>query len=132
MKLSQAQTWKQAKQTEIKSLKDNKVWDLVKLHPERKTVGSNSKLEQMGKSSDTRQGWLHRDSRRSNLLSSCTLRVLLALSAQYGLKLHQVDVTTTFLYGNLEEEVYMAQPVGFVSKGKESLVCKLSSRAFMG
>ena len=59
-----------------------------------------------------------------------SLRVLLALSVQHKLKLHQVDVTTAFLNGNLEEEVYMAQPEGFVSKGNEHLVCKLKKSIY--
>ena len=50
-----------------------------------------------------------------------SLRVLLALSVQYELKLQQLDVVTVFLH---EEEVYMAQPLGFVSPGQEHLVCK--------
>jgi len=54
-----------------------------------------------------------------------SLRTLIALAVQNGLKLHQVDVTTAFLNGELEEEVYMKQLKGFIAKGQEHLVCKL-------
>ena len=36
-----------------------------------------------------------------------------------------MDVITAFLHGDLDEEIYMQQPEGFVLKGKEHLVCKL-------
>ena len=36
-----------------------------------------------------------------------------------------MDVNTTFLNGELDEEIYMEQPDGFVVKGQESKVCKL-------
>src|SRR5207244_2663779 len=48
-----------------------------------------------------------------------TIRVLLSLAASYGLIVHQMDVKTTFLNGELEEEIYMEQPDGFVVKGEE-------------
>ena len=50
---------------------------------------------------------------------------MLALVTHYDLELHQMDVNTTFLNGDLEEEVYMDQSKGFVSTRRENLVCKL-------
>ena len=54
-----------------------------------------------------------------------TIRVLLVLAASYGLHIHQIDVKTVFLYGELEEEIYMEQPDGFVVPGEENKVCRL-------
>jgi hypothetical protein len=47
------------------------------------------------------------------------------MSASYGLIVHQMDVKTTFLNGELEEKIYMDQTDGFVVKGEERKVCKL-------
>ncbi|GKB01170.1 retrovirus-related pol polyprotein from transposon TNT 1-94, partial [Tanacetum coccineum] len=54
-----------------------------------------------------------------------SLRIILALVAHFDLELHQMDVKTVFLNGNLKEEVYMEQPEGFSIDGKEKMVCKL-------
>ena len=54
-----------------------------------------------------------------------TIRVVLAMCATFNLHLEQLDVNTTFLYGELEEEIYMLQPEGSKEKGKEILVCRL-------
>ncbi|BBH01567.1 multidrug resistance-associated protein 9 [Prunus dulcis] len=48
-----------------------------------------------------------------------TIRTLIALAAQKGWKLWQLDVKSAFLNGVLEEEVYVDQPDGFVVKGDE-------------
>jgi hypothetical protein len=54
----------------------------------------------------------------------------MALVAHYDLELHQMDVKTAFLNGNLDEEVYMDQPEGFSIKGKEHMVCKLNKSIY--
>nr|KAJ0215986.1 hypothetical protein LSAT_V11C300133270 [Lactuca sativa] len=43
-----------------------------------------------------------------------TIRLLLALTAIHNLVIHQMDVNTAFLNGELDEEIYMKQPEGFV------------------
>jgi hypothetical protein len=47
------------------------------------------------------------------------------VAASYGLIIHQMDVKTTFLNGELDEEIYMDQPEGFVADGQENKVCRL-------
>ncbi|GKC14326.1 zinc finger, CCHC-type containing protein, partial [Tanacetum coccineum] len=47
-----------------------------------------------------------------------TIRLLLALAAIYNLVIHQMDVKIAFFNGDLEEEVYMKQPEGFVMPSK--------------
>ena len=54
-----------------------------------------------------------------------SIRMLIALAAVYGLEIHQMDVKTAFLNVELEEEIYIEQPEGFVVSGKEKKVCKL-------
>jgi hypothetical protein len=46
-----------------------------------------------------------------------TIHVLLSLAASHSLLVHQMDVKTAFLNGELDEEIYMDQPNGFVVEG---------------
>jgi len=52
------------------------------------------------------------------------IRCILTLAAIENMEIHQMDVKTTFLNGDLEEKIYMEQPEGFIQEG-EHLVCKL-------
>ncbi|GJS20023.1 zinc finger, CCHC-type containing protein, partial [Tanacetum coccineum] len=54
-----------------------------------------------------------------------TIRLLLALAAIHNLVIHQMDIKTTFLNGDLDEDVYIKQPEGFVMPGNEHKVCNL-------
>ena len=51
--------------------------------------------------------------------------MLIAIAALHNLEIHQMDVKTTFLNGDLNEEIYMDQPEGFISFGQEKKVCRL-------
>ncbi|GMF27841.1 unnamed protein product [Phytophthora fragariaefolia] len=54
-----------------------------------------------------------------------TLRVLLTLAAIWDYEIHQMDVTTAFLNGKIDVEVFMEQPKVYVVQGKETCVCHL-------
>ena len=56
-----------------------------------------------------------------------TIRTLLSLAAQKGWKVHQMDVKTAFLNGDLKENVFMSQPEGFFVKGKNKRYASLSN-----
>jgi hypothetical protein len=43
-----------------------------------------------------------------------SIRMIISLAASMGWRLHQMDVMTTFLNGEIEEEVYIEHPDGFV------------------
>ena len=56
-----------------------------------------------------------------------SFRIIMALVAHYDLEFHQMDVKTAFLNGDLYEDVYMAQPKGFIVKEKEYMGCRLKN-----
>ena len=45
--------------------------------------------------------------------------------AHYELELDQLDAKTAFLHGDLDEEIFMSQPTGFKTVGKQNIMCKL-------
>ena len=54
-----------------------------------------------------------------------SIRTVMAIAAEMGWKIHQMDVKTAFLNGFIEEEVYIEQPPGFEVHGRETHVCLL-------
>jgi hypothetical protein len=66
----------------------------------------------------------------SPVVKMTSIRTILSLVVVEDLHLEQLDVKTTFLHGDLEEEIYMQQPHGYEVKGKENLVCRLKKRLY--
>ena len=55
----------------------------------------------------------------SPLVKMTTLRLLLGVVAMEDLELEQLDVKTTFLNGDLEDDIYMSQPADFTARGRK-------------
>ena len=51
--------------------------------------------------------------------------MLIAIAAIHNIEIHQMDVKTAFLNGDLDEEIYMVHPEGFIVPGQEKKVCQL-------
>ena len=54
-----------------------------------------------------------------------TILALLSLAASHGLLIHQMDEKIAFLNGELDDEIYMDPPDGFIEPGQEGKVCRL-------
>jgi hypothetical protein len=59
-----------------------------------------------------------------------SIRTIISLATSMGWRLHQMDVKTTFLNGEIEEEVYIKQPDGFVIHEQKSHVCRLKKALY--
>ena len=115
--------WEEAMKTEMELLWSNKVWELVEPPSNRKIVGSKwilkCKLDADGtveryKARLVAQGCtqmfgLDYEDTFSPVVRFESIRFLLAMGAQHQLQLHQMDVSTAFLHGELTEEIYMRQ-----------------------
>ena len=129
--------WVDAMVEEYDSIVHNSVWDVV-LRPENKSVVSSCWIYKVEKATDgsvekhkarfvtngfSQVEGIDYDEAFSPVARYSTIRFMLALSAQMGWKIHQMDVKTAFLNGEIEEEVYIEQPEGFETSDHESHVC---------
>ena len=128
--------WKEAMELEFQSLIDNKTWKLVPLPKDRKSIGCKwiYKIKYNADGSVERYkarlvalGYLQKEGidyteTFAPVAKMTSIRTLLALAAIGDAEIHQMDVKTAFLNGDLEEEIYMDQPKGFAFKGKENLI----------
>ncbi|CAN1285750.1 Retrovirus-related Pol polyprotein from transposon TNT 1-94, partial [Linum perenne] len=134
--------WQEAMKEEMKSLEKNKTWSLVQLPSGKRAIGCKWVFAKKDDKSGIRfkarlvaKGYAQKEGIDYNEIFSpvvkhSSIRILLALVAQFDLKLEQLDVKTAFLHGDLEEEIYMAQPDGFQVAGKEKWVCNLKKSLY--
>ena len=73
----------------------------------------------------TQQKGIDYDETFSPIVKVASIHLILAIVTQLDLELYQMDVKNAFLNGELDEEIYMSQPMGFEVKGQERKVCKL-------
>ena len=131
--------WKEAINDEMDSILSNSTWVLVDLPPGSKPIkckwvfrkkfntdGSlqTFKARLVAKGFTQKEGIDYFDT-YAPVARITSIRLLMALASIYDLYIHQMDVKTAFLNGDLDEEIYMEQPEGFVLPGNEKKVCKL-------
>ncbi len=131
--------WEYAMQEEYDSFMLNKTWTLVPLPEGRKLVsckwvfkikqGTNGDVERY-KARLVARGFTQTyrvdyNETFAPVAKFTSIHCILALAALEDMEIHQMDVKTAFLNGQLEEEIYMEQPQGFMHQGDEHLVCKL-------
>ena len=66
----------------------------------------------------------------SPVVKHSSIRILLAIVVEKNWELHQLDVKTAFLHGDLMETIYMEQPEGFIKPGDEDKVCLLKKSLY--
>ena len=131
--------WIKAMKSEMESMYENQVWDLV-IPPEgvrpieckwifnRKTYADGNvtihKARLVAKGFRQVQG-VDYDETFSPVAMLKSVWILLAIAAYFDHEIWQMDVKIAFLNGNLEENVYMIQPEGFVAPEDAGKVCKL-------
>jgi hypothetical protein len=139
-----SEAWLGAMRSELKSMDENQVWNLVDLPDGARTVeckwvfkkktdmdGNVSiyKARLVAKGFRQVQG-IDYDETYSPVAMQKSVRILLAIAAYFDYEIWQMDVKTSFLNGNLTEHVYMIQPEGFVDPANADKVCKLQKSIY--
>ncbi|CAI7749876.1 unnamed protein product [Closterium sp. NIES-54] len=124
---SDAEEWKKAMESELKSIEENGTWELVELPVGRKAITSkwlfkiksdaDGKIERY-KSRLVAKGYQQKEKVDykelfAPVVKPTTLRTLLAGATIKGWVVKQMDVTTVFLNGIFKEEIFVVQPQGF-------------------
>jgi hypothetical protein len=135
--------WKAAIMEELSSLERNDTWNLCSLPLGRKSIKCKwvFKLKQnadqfrckarLVAKGFTQQAGIDYEETYSPVVRHDSLRVIFSVAAQKDLdEMVQLDVTTAFLNGDLKEELYMEQPTGFVTLGKEKQVYRLKKSLY--
>ncbi|KAM0011992.1 putative RNA-directed DNA polymerase [Helianthus debilis subsp. tardiflorus] len=138
------QEWREAMKAELASIEKNDTWFLTKLPPNQKAIGLKwvfkRKKDAAGnvtkhKARLVAKGYVQQkgidfDDAFAPVARLETIRLLLALAAERKWLVHHLDVKSAFLNGELKEEVYVSQPIGFTVKGKENLAYRLKKALY--
>ena len=131
--------WRQAMDNEILSIEKNKTWTLTMLPNNAKRIGVKwiykTKFNESGEIDKYKARLVAKGYSRKHGIDYTevfapvarldTVRMIISMAAQKGLRIGQLDVKSAFLHGELSEDVYVEQPRGYEKKGKKHLVYKL-------
>jgi hypothetical protein len=135
--------WDTTMNEEYHSLMENDTWDLVPLPKGRKLVrckwvyrtkyASDGSVERhkarlVAKGFSQVEGIDYNET-FSPVAKMNSIHLVLSLAASHKWEVHQMDVKSTFLHGDLQEEIYMEQPPGYV-QNDSSLVCRLKKSLY--
>jgi len=144
MKSKYKDKWKEAIESEFSSLKENQTWKICELPKGKKTVktrwifkvklDSNNhpdrfKARLVAKGFNQEFGVDYNET-FAPVIKQQALKLCLAIAVNENLNVHQIDVSTAFLNGDLEEDVYIDPPDGFDGKIKENQVLKLNKALY--
>jgi hypothetical protein len=136
--------WRDVIMEEYQSIMKNDVWDIVS-RPEGKSVVTSKwiykikhivdksierhKMRFVARGFSQVEG-IDYEETFSPVAQYASIQMIIAPVASMGWRVHQMDAKTTFLNGEIEEEVYIEQPDGFVIHEKESHVCRLKKALY--
>ncbi|KAJ9545833.1 hypothetical protein OSB04_025540 [Centaurea solstitialis] len=132
-------SWIEAMQEELLQFVLQHVWDLVDLPKGHRVIGTKwifrNKTDERGiviknKARLVAQGYTQEegidyDDVFAPVARIEAIRLFLAFASYKGFKVYQMDVKSAFLYGTIDEEVYVCQPPGFEDPKYPDRVCKL-------
>ena len=140
----QQELWRAAMDSEMASLHKAGTFTLVPLPANRTAIGCKwvYKTKRGADGAITKhkarlvaKGFLQRygvdyDETYAPVARYPSIRAILALTAHHDWELHQMDIKSAYLNGDLEEDIFMAQPEGYVAAGQQHLVCKLNKSLY--
>jgi hypothetical protein len=129
---------------EMAALDNNEAWDLVDFSTERNPIGRKwvfkRKLNAEGKVEKCKarlvvKGYSQVDGIDfgdifSPVAKLTSIIFLLSIVVAFDFDVEHMDVKTTFLHGDLEEEIYMKYTEGFVVKGNKEIICKMKKSLY--
>ncbi|UYV68405.1 hypothetical protein LAZ67_5004222 [Cordylochernes scorpioides] len=136
--------WRKAMKEEFDSLIENKTWELVDPPKGQNVIGSKWVFRRKYSSDGSLERYKARlvakgysqkygidyEETFAPVVRHSTIRTVLALAVEYDLLVHQMDVQSAFLNGDVKEEIYMTQPENFESKKYPRRVCKLKKAIY--
>ncbi|KAH9735190.1 hypothetical protein KPL71_017659 [Citrus sinensis] len=138
------QKWLKAMDEEIASIEKNNTWELTELPMGQRTIGVKwvykTKLKENGEIDKYKARLVAKGYKQefgvdykevfAPVARLKTIRLIIALAAQNSWPVFQLDVKSTFLHGELQEEVFIEQPPGYVKLGSEHKVYKLKKALY--